>query len=219
MLITGLLDGMQYAAETACLFANQLLDGATADMTVAVVSTPSVFVALKNIMVSAPLPSDTHPLRYKKRYADMPYSRKAAAPADQPKPKVVLLEHDNRFAVFPEFVYYDFAQPLKLPAELKGACDRIVVDPPFLSEDCQTKGVYLPPPYSASPHQTSASVPLTTIDGCTPPSSTSLRTQALAPFPTKPPQLTALPHFQRPSQSNGSPAPHQGTATPNNKQK
>jgi hypothetical protein len=54
---------------------------------------------------------------------------------------VVLLEHDNRFAVFPEFVYYDFAQPLKLPAELKGACDRIIVDPPFLSEECQTKGM------------------------------------------------------------------------------
>jgi EEF1A lysine methyltransferase 1 len=64
---------------------------------------------------------------------------------------VVLLEHDNRFAVFPEFVYYDFAQPMKLPAELKGACDRIIVDPPFLSEDCQTKGmlhspITFPPP-------------------------------------------------------------------------
>lgn len=25
-------------------------------------------------------------------------------------------------------------------AHLKASCDRIVVDPPFLSEDCQTKG-------------------------------------------------------------------------------
>jgi len=28
---------------------------------------------------------------------------------------LVLLEHDQRFAIFPEFVFYDFAQPLKLP--------------------------------------------------------------------------------------------------------
>lgn len=27
----------------------------------------------------------------------------------------MLLEHDNRFAVFPEFIYYDYAHPLKLP--------------------------------------------------------------------------------------------------------
>lgn len=38
-----------------------------------------------------------------------------AAPPEQPKPKVVLLEHDRRFNIFPEFVYYDFAEPLKLP--------------------------------------------------------------------------------------------------------
>jgi NADH dehydrogenase (ubiquinone) 1 alpha subcomplex subunit 9 len=73
---------------------------------------------------------------------------------------VVLLEHDNRFAVFPEFVYYDFAQPLKLPAELKGACDRIVVDPPFLSEDCQTKGVLCCHPPPLFPSQVPTSLPL-----------------------------------------------------------
>jgi methylase of polypeptide subunit release factors len=28
---------------------------------------------------------------------------------------------------------------LKLPAELKGSFDRIICDPPFLSEDCQLK--------------------------------------------------------------------------------
>lgn len=51
-----------------------------------------------------------------------------------------MLEHDNRFAVFTdEFVFYDFAQPFKLPSHFKGAFDRVIVDPPFLSEDCQTK--------------------------------------------------------------------------------
>ncbi|KAK4246364.1 NADH-ubiquinone oxidoreductase 40 kDa subunit [Corynascus novoguineensis] len=102
-----------YADETAGLYAKLLLEGATADTTVAVVSTPSVFVALKNALT--------------------------LAPPEQPKPKLVLLEHDQRFAIFPEFVFYDFAQPLKLPADLKGICDRFIVDPPFLSEDCQTK--------------------------------------------------------------------------------
>ncbi|KAK3690029.1 putative N6-adenine methyltransferase-domain-containing protein [Podospora appendiculata] len=102
-----------YSDETATFFANQLLEGATADTNIAVVSTPSVFVALKNILNTMPV--------------------------DEPKPKLVLLEHDTRFAIFPEFVFYDFAQPLKLPTNLHGAFDRVILDPPFLSEDCQTK--------------------------------------------------------------------------------
>lgn len=44
---------MQYSEDTANLLAKQLLDGATAETTIAVVSTPSVFVALKNILVSS----------------------------------------------------------------------------------------------------------------------------------------------------------------------
>lgn len=43
---------MQYADETAELYAKLMLEGATSDMTVAVVSTPSVFMAVKNILVS-----------------------------------------------------------------------------------------------------------------------------------------------------------------------
>ncbi|KAL2264003.1 hypothetical protein VTK26DRAFT_3558 [Humicola hyalothermophila] len=102
-----------YSDETASLFAKALLDGATADTTIAVVSAPSVFVALRNILNDAP--------------------------ADQPRPRIVLLEHDRRFEVFSEFIYYDFTQPLKLPAELRGTCDRLICDPPFLNENCQTK--------------------------------------------------------------------------------
>ncbi|CAP49276.1 uncharacterized protein PODANS_5_6020 [Podospora anserina S mat+] len=102
-----------YSDETANFLARQLLLNATPDMTIGVVSAPSVFVALKNIL-------------------------NAASP-EEPKPKLILLEHDNRFAVFSEFSFYDFAQPTKLPAHLKSSCDRIICDPPFLSEDCQTK--------------------------------------------------------------------------------
>jgi hypothetical protein len=32
-------------------------------------------------------------------------------------PKVWLLEYDKRFEVFPEFVFYDFKNPMKLPRE------------------------------------------------------------------------------------------------------
>ncbi|KAI1365094.1 putative N6-adenine methyltransferase-domain-containing protein [Xylaria arbuscula] len=102
-----------YSDETANLLARQLLEGTSDDSVVAVVSTPSVFVALRKITTA-------------EGYAG-------------PKPKMFLLEHDYRFAVFPEFVFYDFVEPFKLPAHLKGAVDRMIVDPPFLSEDCQTK--------------------------------------------------------------------------------
>ncbi|CAM1503744.1 Fc.00g013350.m01.CDS01 [Cosmosporella sp. VM-42] len=92
---------------------DQLLDGATANTTIGVLSTPSVFVALKN--------------RLKQRSND------------EDLPKLVLFEHDDRFNVFPEFVYYDYQQPLKLPVELKGSLSRLIVDPPFFNNDCQTK--------------------------------------------------------------------------------
>ncbi|KAK1251372.1 hypothetical protein MKX07_006851 [Trichoderma sp. CBMAI-0711] len=101
-----------YSDETANILATELLRDATSDMTIGVVSAPSVFVALKNILRSK---------------------------SDDEKPKLVLLEHDNRFGVFPEFSFYDFQQPVKLPGHLKGSIDRIICDPPFLSEDCQTK--------------------------------------------------------------------------------
>ncbi|KAK4194984.1 putative N6-adenine methyltransferase-domain-containing protein [Triangularia verruculosa] len=102
-----------YSEETANFFAKQLLLNATSDMTIGVVSAPSVFVALRNIL--------------------------NAASESEPKPTLLLLEHDNRFAVFPEFHFYDFAEPTKLPSHLKASCDRIICDPPFLSQDCQTK--------------------------------------------------------------------------------
>ncbi|KAI9150165.1 Protein-lysine N-methyltransferase EFM5 [Paramyrothecium foliicola] len=101
-----------YSEETADIYATQLLDGATANTTIGVLSAPTAFVTLRNIL----------------------RTRNEAE-----RPKLVLFEHDERFGVFSEYVFYDFQQPLKLPAELKGSLDRIIIDPPFLSEDCQTK--------------------------------------------------------------------------------
>jgi hypothetical protein len=42
---------MQYSDETATILAKELLRGATTETTIAVVSAPSVFVQLKNLLV------------------------------------------------------------------------------------------------------------------------------------------------------------------------
>ncbi|KAF2737955.1 hypothetical protein EJ04DRAFT_487148 [Polyplosphaeria fusca] len=97
---------------TATALARQLLDGATNETRIAVVSAPSVFIQLKNLLAS-------------EEY--------------QFQPQLKLLEYDDRFAVFKEFERYDFQHPVKLSPELKGTFDCIICDPPFLSDDCQTK--------------------------------------------------------------------------------
>ncbi|KAK1584758.1 putative N6-adenine methyltransferase-domain-containing protein [Colletotrichum navitas] len=102
-----------YSDETARLLAGHLLEGADEDTTIGIVSAPSVFIALRNLM------NERDP--------------------SLGRPKVALLEYDTRFNVFPEFVFYNFQSPFKLPAELKGNVDRVICDPPFLSDDCQTK--------------------------------------------------------------------------------
>ena len=43
-----------------------------------------------------------------------------------------LLEYDTRFESLGSFVHYDYAKPLALPDELKGAFDVVVADPPYL---------------------------------------------------------------------------------------
>ncbi|KAL8679754.1 MAG: hypothetical protein Q9186_003970 [Xanthomendoza sp. 1 TL-2023] len=105
-----------YSDETAILLAEQLLKDSTNDTRIAIVSAPSVFIQIKNrleLTGNEGSVSDT--------------------------PQVTLLEFDQRFSVFKEFVHYDFQSPIKLPGDLKGAYDRILCDPPFLSVDCQTK--------------------------------------------------------------------------------
>lgn len=83
----------KYTQETADAFARELLDGAQPSTKIAVVSAPSVFVSIKNI---------------------------AAEWAEDKRPKVVLLEHDERFGVFgDEFVSYDYNRPLELPGKLE----------------------------------------------------------------------------------------------------
>ena len=53
---------------------------------------------------------------------------------------VVLLEYDKRFAVFgPDFIFYDYKNPLAVPRELGSAFDVVLADPPFLADECLTK--------------------------------------------------------------------------------
>ncbi|ODA81552.1 hypothetical protein RJ55_00052 [Drechmeria coniospora] len=80
-----------YSNETASALAHQLLDGARSRTSIGVISTPSAFVALKNILRTRP---------------------------ESERPRLVLLEHDHRFRVFEEFVYYDFQKPLELPVAM-----------------------------------------------------------------------------------------------------
>jgi 16S rRNA G966 N2-methylase RsmD len=101
-----------YNDDTATKLAKQLLSGVKHETKIAVISAPSVFLQLKNLIVEQDTSSQPH---------------------------ITLLEFDERFGVFKEFVKYDFEQPIKLPPELKGQFDAVICDPPFLSEDCQTK--------------------------------------------------------------------------------
>ena len=99
-----------YSDDTAAVLARQLLEGATAETHIAVVCAPSAFVQLKNMTA-----------------------------AMEQSPKITLLEYDDRFDVFEEYVHYDFKEPFRLPISMKAQYDCILCDPPFLSPDCQTK--------------------------------------------------------------------------------
>ena len=53
---------------------------------------------------------------------------------------IILLEFDRRFDHHDGFIFYDYNEPLKLPDKLGSkCCDVVIVDPPFLSEECLTK--------------------------------------------------------------------------------
>jgi len=131
-----------YSDETASLLASQLLDGATDETRIAVVSAPSVFIQLKNMVVGYHFlyssSSSSSSSSCSCRLSDK--GNEQASGQVKCRPHVTLLEYDERFAVFKEFVRYDFEKAIQLPAELQGSFDAIICDPPFLSQDCQTKG-------------------------------------------------------------------------------
>ena len=103
-----------YSDETANLLADALLEGADEDTVIAIVSAPSVYAAIQK------------------------------KPADEvPTQHIYLLEFDKRFELLAgesHFVFYDYNNPLEYDDKdgaLRGKVDRLIIDPPFLNEDCQ----------------------------------------------------------------------------------
>ncbi|KAF9178462.1 EEF1A lysine methyltransferase 1 [Haplosporangium sp. Z 767] len=100
-----------YDDKTSEALAREILDNTNAESLVCCISSPTAYVKLMSL--------------------------------DPPsKNNLFLFEFDTRFDVYGrQFVHYDYSTPLefRLAQELKGTVDMIVVDPPFLSEECLTK--------------------------------------------------------------------------------
>ncbi|KAK6455074.1 putative N6-adenine methyltransferase-domain-containing protein [Scheffersomyces xylosifermentans] len=101
-----------YTDMTAATLGRALLDGADSTTVVVIASAPSVYAAIKNF-----------------------------APEDVPTEHIYLLEFDDRFRVLggPHFSKYDYNYPEDIPEHLRNKCHRLLIDPPFLEPECQTK--------------------------------------------------------------------------------
>jgi hypothetical protein len=120
-----------YTDATANTLARSLLTHSA--KRIAIVSAPSVFAALKKEL------HDQHNAHANPPKVDESDTAASAAVSTPSSPALTLLEFDKRFAVWPEFEPYDYTTPTQLPVTLRGAFDTILVDPPFLSDECQTK--------------------------------------------------------------------------------
>lgn len=101
-----------YSEETSKVLADEILDGANSDTRIAIISAPSVYASI----IKRPT-------------------------EELPTQNIYLLEYDDRFHIMAKdkFVHYDFNRPEDLSRNLHDSFDRVLVDPPFLSEECQTK--------------------------------------------------------------------------------
>lgn len=105
-----------YTESTADTLADSLLEGADSQTVIAIVSAPSVYAAIKR-----------------------------RAPENVPTEHIYLLEFDKRFELLAgkeHFLFYDYQKPEEFGCKLKGKVDRLIIDPPFLNDDCQTKCMY-----------------------------------------------------------------------------
>ncbi|CCK70091.1 protein-lysine N-methyltransferase KNAG_0D03440 [Huiozyma naganishii CBS 8797] len=102
-----------YSDSTAEKLADALLEGADENTVIAVVSAPSVYAAIKK-----------------------------KDPSSIPTEHIYLFEFDKRFELLAgkeHFTFYDYNKPLDFESPIKHKVDRLLIDPPFLNEDCQTK--------------------------------------------------------------------------------
>ncbi|XP_048388181.1 EEF1A lysine methyltransferase 1 [Stegostoma tigrinum] len=98
-----------YNDETALRLAQEAIEASGHNGKIACISTPSVYQKLKQL-----------------------WNGEFSA---------VLLEYDRRFSVYGnEFVFYDYNNPMNLHEDLQPhSCDIVIVDPPYLSEECLSK--------------------------------------------------------------------------------
>ncbi|OBA22011.1 hypothetical protein METBIDRAFT_10913 [Metschnikowia bicuspidata var. bicuspidata NRRL YB-4993] len=102
-----------YADETADVLARALLEGADQDTVICIASAPSVYAAVTR------MPENEVPTKH-----------------------IYLLEYDGRFGVMAgknHFFEYDYRRPHEVPDVIRKRCHRLLIDPPFLEEQCQTK--------------------------------------------------------------------------------
>ncbi|GEQ69860.1 hypothetical protein JCM33374_g3535 [Metschnikowia sp. JCM 33374] len=102
-----------YTDETADILAKALLDGADEDTVICIASAPSVYAAVTR------MPEEDIPTKH-----------------------IYLLEYDSRFGVMAgkdHFFVYDYNKPDDVPEVIRNKCHRLLLDPPFLEEECQTK--------------------------------------------------------------------------------
>lgn len=102
-----------YADETAKILAKALLEGADEDTIIVIASAPSVYAAINKL-----------------------------SPSEIPTKQIYLLEYDKRFEALAgkkHFFFYDYNKPDEIPDILRHKCHRLLIDPPFLEEECQTK--------------------------------------------------------------------------------
>lgn len=102
-----------YNEDTSNALADALLEGADEDTVIAILSAPSVYAAIQK-----------------------------RDPSTIPTEHIYLFEFDRRFELLAgteHFFYYDYANPLALDHKVKGKIDRLLIDPPFLNVECQSK--------------------------------------------------------------------------------
>lgn len=102
-----------YSDETANMLGEALLEGADEDTVIAIVSAPSVYAAIM-----------------KKPESEIPTKH------------IYVFEFDKRFELMAgkdHFFFYDYNKPLDFDDKLKGKVNRLLIDPPFLNDDCQSK--------------------------------------------------------------------------------
>ncbi|KAJ0070637.1 hypothetical protein NL108_017141 [Boleophthalmus pectinirostris] len=101
-----------YSEDTARQLAEELVQEAGPGGRIACVSAPSVYQKLKQGVV-----------------------------AGSEDVSVQLLEYDRRFASYgDDFIFYDYHQPLALPAHVHPhSFDVVLADPPYLSHECLSK--------------------------------------------------------------------------------